>query len=543
MEASRMTNPYLTLEGVSYTLPQGKSLFSHLNETFDSRRTGLVGCNGVGKSILAQILAGQLQPSSGRCLRSGNVHYLAQQVAPVSGLRVADLAGVGPTLAALGRIEAGSSAVEDFNLVEDRWDIRQQLQEALERNGLGHLNAETPADTLSGGQAMRVSLINALLSQADFLILDEPSNHLDRDNRLALIEQLKHWPHGLLIVSHDRQLLGTMERIVELSSVGLRSYGGNYSHYAEQKAQEQQNALDQLEHRKLERQRAKSSMQEQRERQERRQARGNQQGKQANQAKILLDRQKGRSEATTGKLRQQHATSQKQLAQRVHEAAELIDKDAAINLLHALPLMPLTRQRVVELNAVQLPFIPAHQEPINLLLSGQQHVGGIGPNGCGKSTLLKVIAGQLAPLAGSCKVVPQPVYLDQGLADLDPQQSVLEQIQAVNRKSSEGDLRMRLAQLGLDAQKVTGPSGTLSGGERLKAALACVLYADPPPPLLLLDEPSNHLDLPSTLALEAMLSTYRGALIVVSHDDAFMNNLRLTDRLEYSGGGWMLSHW
>ena len=538
-----MTNPYLTLEGVSYTLPQGKSLFSHLNETFDSRRTGLVGCNGVGKSILAQILAGQLQPSSGRCLRSGNVHYLAQQVAPVSGLRVADLAGVGPTLAALGRIEAGSSAVEDFNLVEDRWDIRQQLQEALERNGLGHLNAETPADTLSGGQAMRVSLINALLSQADFLILDEPSNHLDRDNRLALIEQLKHWPHGLLIVSHDRQLLGTMERIVELSSVGLRSYGGNYSHYAEQKAQEQQNALDQLEHRKLERQRAKSSMQEQRERQERRQARGNQQGKQANQAKILLDRQKGRSEATTGKLRQQHATSQKQLAQRVHEAAELIDKDAAINLLHALPLMPLTRQRVVELNAVQLPFIPAHQEPINLLLSGQQHVGGIGPNGCGKSTLLKVIAGQLAPLAGSCKVVPQPVYLDQGLADLDPQQSVLEQIQAVNRKSSEGDLRMRLAQLGLDAQKVTGPSGTLSGGERLKAALACVLYADPPPPLLLLDEPSNHLDLPSTLALEAMLSTYRGALIVVSHDDAFMNNLRLTDRLEYSGGGWMLSHW
>ncbi len=542
MEASRMTNPYLTLEGVSYTLPQGKSLFSHLNETFDSRRTGLVGRNGVGKSILAQILAGQLQPSSGRCLRSGNGHYLAQQVAPVSGLRVADLAGVGPTLAALGRIEAGSSAVEDFNLVEDRWDIRQQLQEALERNGLGHLNAETPADTLSGGQAMRVSLINALLSQADFLILDEPSNHLDRDNRLALIEQLKHWPHGLLIVSHDRQLLGTMERIVELSSVGLRSYGGNYSHYAEQKAQEQQNALDQLEHRKLERQRAKSSMQEQRERQERRQARGNQQGKQANQAKILLDRQKGRSQATTGKLRQQHATSQKQLAQRVHEAAELIDKDAAINL-HALPLMPLTRQRVVELNAVQLPFIPAHQEPINLLLSGQQRVGVIGPNGCGKSTLLKVIAGQLAPLAGSCKVVPQPVYLDQGLADLDPQQSVLEQIQAVNRKSSEGDLRMRLAQLGLDAQKVTGPSGTLSGGERLKAALACVLYADPPPPLLLLDEPSNHLDLPSTLALEAMLSTYRGALIVVSHDDAFMNNLRLTDRLEYSGGGWMLSHW
>lgn len=542
MEASRMTNPYLTLEGVSYTLPQGKTLFSQLNETFDSRRTGLVGRNGVGKTILAQILAGQIQPSSGRCLRSGKVHYLAQQVASVSGLRVADLAGVGPALDALARIEAGSSAVEDFTLIEDRWDIRQQLQEALERNGLGHLTAETPAEILSGGQAMRVSLINALLSQADFLILDEPSNHLDCDNRLALIEQLRHWPHGLLVISHDRQLLDTMERIVELSSLGLRSYGGNYSHYAEQKALEQQSAMDQLEHRKLERQRAENTMQEQRQRQERRQARGNQQGKQANQAKILLDRQKGRSEATTGKLRQQHVTAQKQLAQRVQEAAELIEQDSAINL-HALPLMPLSRQRVVELDEVTLPYVPADQTPVTLLLSGQQRVGVIGPNGCGKSTLLKVIAVQLEPVSGRCNVVPQHVYLDQGLADLDPQQTVLEQIQAVNRKSSEGDLRMRLAQLGLDAQKVTGPSGALSGGERLKAALACVLYADPPPQLLLLDEPSNHLDLPSTLALETMLSSYQGTLMVVSHDDAFMNNLGLTERLEFSEEGWSLQPW
>ncbi len=542
MEASRMTNPYLTLEGVSYILPQGKTLFSQLNETFDSRRTGLIGRNGVGKTILAQILAGQIQPSSGRCLRSGKVHYLAQQVASISGLRVADLAGVGPALDALARIEAGSSAVEDFTLIEDRWDIRQQLQEALERNGLGHLTAETPAEILSGGQAMRVSLINALLSQADFLILDEPSNHLDRDNRLALIEQLRHWPHGLLVISHDRQLLDTMERIVELSSLGLRSYGGNYSHYAEQKALEQQSAMAQLEHRKLERQRAENTMQEQRQRQERRQARGNQQGKQANQAKILLDRQKGRSEATTGKLRQQHVTAQKQLAQRVQEAAELIEQDSAINL-HALPLMPLSRQRVVELDEVTLPYVPADQTPVTLLLSGQQRVGVIGPNGCGKSTLLKVIAVQLEPVSGRCNVVPQHVYLDQGLADLDPQQTVLEQIQAVNRKSSEGDLRMRLAQLGLDAQKVTGPSGALSGGERLKAALACVLYADPPPQLLLLDEPSNHLDLPSTLALETMLSSYQGTLMVVSHDDAFMNNLGLTERLEFSEEGWSLQPW
>lgn len=102
---------------------------------------------------------------------------------------------------------------------------------------------------------------------------------------------------------------------------------------------------------------------------------------------------------------------------------------------------------------------------------------------------------------------------------------------------------MRLAHLGLDSGKIAVPGGSLSGGERLKAALACVLYADPPPQLLLLDEPSNHLDLPSVQALEAMLRGYRGALVVVSHDDAFMDNLGLTDRLVATEQGWLTAPW
>src|SRR5690606_33531388 len=132
--------------------------------------------------------------------------------------------------------------------------------------------------------------------EADFLILDEPSNHLDRPNRRALIEQLQRWPNGLLVISHDRQLLDAMECIMELSSLGLHSYGGNYRFYRDCKAQERASALQQLEHRKLERRREEKAMREQRERQARRQARGNRRGKDANQAKILLDREKGRSE-------------------------------------------------------------------------------------------------------------------------------------------------------------------------------------------------------------------------------------------------------
>lgn len=537
-----MTNPFLTLEGVTHVLPDGRTLFSDLNETFDARRTGLVGRNGVGKSVLARILAGQVTPSAGRCLGSGRVHYLAQQVAVPAGSNVAALAGVRAVLDALARIEAGSVAPEDFEIVNERWGMRERLGHALSQHGLEHLDAHTPADRLSGGEAMRVALVGAWLSEADMLILDEPSNHLDRPSRRALVTQLQRWPRGLLVVSHDRQLLDTMQRIVELSPLGLRSHGGNYTFYAQCRAQEQQNALAQLEQCKHERRREQQAMRIERERQERRQARGAQQGKQANQAKILLGRQKDRSETSAGRLRRQHEASREQLDQRVRDAAQQVQDEAAI-VLRMLPVTQAAQRRVAELDEVQLPFVSASTREITLTLTGQQRVGVVGPNGCGKSTLLNVLAGRLPPVAGVCKVVAEHVFLDQRLADLYPQCSVLEQMRSVNRNATEADLRTRLAQLGLDAAMIERPSAALSGGERLKAALACALHADLPPRLLLLDEPSNHLDLASTQALETMLQGYRGALVVVSHDDVFLESLGLTHRLRATLEGWRMEPW
>lgn len=537
-----MTNPILTLEGVSHVLPDGRTLFSDLNETFDQRRTGLVGRNGVGKTMLARILAGQMQPTTGRCQCSGTVHYLAQQVAMPEGGSVASLAGVQNVLDALARIEAGGVAPEDFETVGDRWDMRERLVQELARHGLGHLHADMPASRLSGGEAMRVALVGAWLSEADFLILDEPGNHLDGQSRQALLAQVQRWPRGLIVVSHDRQLLDTMQRIVELSALGLRSCGGNYTFYAQCKAQERENALADLEQRKLERSREERAMRIERERQERRQSRGERHGKEANQAKILLGRQKERSESSAGRLGRQHAASREQLDERVREAARQVQHEAEITL-RMLPIEQAAQRRVVEMEAVELPFVAGPARKIDLILTGQQRVGVVGPNGCGKSTLLNVLSGRLAPLSGSCKVVAECVLLDQRLAGLDPRRSVLEQMQSANPAMAEADLRTRLAQLGLDAGKIIAPSGALSGGERLKAALACALYADPPPRLLLLDEPNNHLDIESTQALEAMLRGYRGALVVVSHDAVFLDNLGLTHRLLASEDEWRMEAW
>ncbi len=532
-----MTHPYLALDSASFILPDGLTLLSGLTEQFDSRHTGLVGRNGIGKSVLAQLLAGILAPSSGRCIREGRVYYLSQQVDQAREGTVATLAGVQDVFEALARIDAGSIAESDFALVGERWDLSARLRHALEQAGLGHLGAATPAGRLSGGEAMRVALLGAMLSDADFLILDESTNHLDGPSRQALAAQLRAWRRGLIVVSHDRALLGQMQRIVELSPQGLRSYGGNVDFYAEARAAEQANALRDVDHARQALQREERAMREQHERQQRRQAQGAREGKAANQARILLGRQRERSENSSGRLRQQHEEVRRQLHERVREAAQGLREDGAVRL-HATLVAAADQRRVAELTDVELPFAAQALRTISLVVSGRQRIGITGPNGCGKSTLLKVIAGELAPCKGRVVRDDACAWLDQRLGTLDPHRSTIDQLLALNRTTGQDRLRTYLAQIGLDARQVAQPTGQLSGGERLKAALACALYADPPARLLLLDEPGNHLDLASTEALEAMLRQYAGALVVVSHDEVFLERIGLTHRLEATPAGW-----
>ena len=529
----------VTLQGVSYHLPDGSSLFSDIDLHLDQRRTGLVGRNGVGKSILARIMAGDLLPSTGYCIRNGTVYYLTQQVSHDPNHTLAELAGVQPVISALERIERGSSAQADFDCVGERWNIRQQLLDQLSRNKLAHLTLSTPASALSGGEAMRVALLGAFLSKADLLILDEPTNHLDYQHRLALHEQLQQWPEGLLVISHDRALLENMARIVELSPQGLTSYGGGYSFYAQAKAGQLQAAQQQLAAYRLERKRQEQTLREQRESLERKQSRGRKQAADANQAKILLGRQKERSQASSGKLRVQQDAAREQLAVQVRQAANQVEEQQAIFISAPQPCSGSPAQ-IAELIEARLPYGAQQLRRINLAVTRGQRIALTGPNGCGKSTLLKVLAGQLTVVSGQARTQVTSTYLDQHLGVLEPARSVLEQLQSLNRQLSEGELRTRLAQLGLNADRINLQSHRLSGGERLKAAMACVFYTQSPPQLLLLDEPANHLDLPSVQALESMLKHYPGTLIVTSHDDVFLAAIGITHRLMASPTGWLL---
>ncbi len=537
-----MTQPSLTLEGVTQILPDGRVLFSDLHARFDLRHTALVGRNGVGKSVLARVLAGRLRPTAGRCMRDGHVHYLPQQIVPAADATVAGLAGVAAPLAALARIEAGSCAVADFECIGERWALREELDAALRAQGLPAFAPETPATQLSGGQAMRVALAGAWLSDAAFLILDEPGNHLDLPARRRLLAQLREWPRGLLLVSHDRQLLRAMERIVELTPAGLHCHGDGYDAWLEHRERHAAAAVRALERARATRDRERRAQAVQHEREQRRQARGRRAGSEANQAPILLGRQQQRSEQSAGRrgLLRERAADVAQ--QRVRASAARVAEDDAVAMFAPLPAAAAQRC-VAELEAVCLPYVPATVPPLSLRIGGTQRIGVVGGNGLGKSTLLRVLAGQLAPVAGRCRTQGVVALLDQRLSALDPQGTALDQLLAAAPGIDVAGLRTRLALIGLDAARIGVPVAALSGGERLKAVLACVLYAEPPPRLLLLDEPDNHLDLAAREALERMLAGYPGALAVVSHDADFLDRLRLDTRLEVEAAGWVATPW
>lgn len=536
-----MADPRLALSAVSFVLPDGRTLFPPIDFELDAVPTGLVGGNGVGKSVLARIVAGILAPTTGRREGDARVHYLPQLVRIEPGERVAGLMGVADPLAALERIEAGSADPLDFERLGDRWTLRGQLAQALAQAGLPGLDPWRPAGTLSGGEAMRVALAGAWLADADVLVLDEPGNHLDRQQRASLVERLQGWRKGLLLVSHDRDLFDGMQRIVELSPAGLRSYGGNHAFYVRQRAEERAAAMATLEQARLDHQRLQAAQREQHERQQRRQARGNRSAKRANQAPILLGMARARSEASAGRLGARQAEALAQSASAQHEAAAAVDAVPQLALCMAGGSGP--ERMVVRLERAVLAHVPATAAGLDLALTARQRIGVVGPNGSGKSSLLRVLAGRQAPLSGRRLAYAPIACFDQQLDGLDPLRSTLDNLRRANPVAAEADLRGRLALLGMDADLVRTPCGRLSGGERVRAALACVLYAQTPPSLLLLDEPGNHLELAALDTLERMLAQYRGGLVLVSHDRRLLDAAGLSHRIDAGADAWHLAPW
>ncbi|HGE8411265.1 TPA: ABC-F family ATP-binding cassette domain-containing protein [Serratia marcescens] len=533
-------SPYFVLHQLTCQFADGETLFGPLDLAFDRQRCGLVGRNGVGKTQLLRLIAGRDRPGNGHVESHAALAYVAQQPEIAADTTLAQLLGYGEVFAALARLEQGQPLADDIDRLEGRWDLNDRLQNAFVAAGLPAFDPLRSASSLSGGERMRAALCGALLGEADFLLLDEPTNHLDSVGRAWLYQQLDQWRGGLLIASHDRQLLARMERIVELTPGALRSYGGNYDDYRRQRDTEQQAARADLEHAREERRRTRARQQKEHDMSQRRSAQTLRVVDTLNIASFERVAYKSAAKESLGTLRKQHQDKRDGLDAAVREAYQRVEEEQPVLL--ALPGSEVSaNKQVLVLEQLQLPFVSA--PPLDLRIDGPMRVALTGPNGCGKSTLLKTVLGQLTALSGHCHCPLSTAYLDQTLSQLDPNLSVMEHLGLQDSPLAEGALRTRLAQLQLGADRIALPLGSLSGGERLKAALACALWRRQPAQLLLLDEPTNHLDLASSLAIETALADFPGAMLVVSHDEDFLQALRPTHRLQRQMDGWRLQAW
>ena len=525
----------ITCSDLSFSWPDGTSVLSGLSVSFSAGRTGLIGVNGAGKSTLLRLFAGWLTPTSGRVAVTGEVGYLPQDLTLDVAAPVAALLGIQQARDALTAIESGDVSPELFDTVGDDWDIADRARAELDRLGLAHVGLDDPAGNLSGGEAILTALTALFLRRPEVILLDEPTNNLDSGARRTLYDAVDAWPGVMVIVSHDRDLLARVDQIADLSGGEIRFYGGNLARYEDMRAAERAAAEQAVTTAAAEVRREKRDLLDAQVKQARSDRMGRQRQLSGSMPRILATGLKRKAQVTAGKSRELHSGRFEAATARLREAADAVRDDAEIRVDLPGTAVPSGRTllTVTGLDGAwhpegRLPSPETADEDEDtppalseLIIRGPERIWLTGPNGAGKTTLLRAITGR-ADLPGVTVRRHVPVgYLPQRLDILDESLTVARNVAAAAPEATPNQVRAGLARFGFRGTRADQAAGGLSGGERFRAVLATLLLAQPPPQLLVLDEPTNNLDLASVRQLEAALRGYGGGLIVVSHDDPF----------------------
>ncbi|MGV9295308.1 ribosomal protection-like ABC-F family protein [Amycolatopsis sp. NPDC003676] len=516
-----MSDLRIVLSGISFSWPDDTLVFDQLSATFPAGRTGLVAPNGAGKSTLLKLIAGQLKPAAGSVSVDGVLGYLPQDLPLTADRTVAEVLGIDAILKAISAVEEGDAAEEHFTTIGADWDIEDRTRAQLDRLGLGDLTLDRLLGTLSGGQVVSLGLAAQLLRSPDVLLLDEPTNNLDHTARQQLYDVLSDWSGCLLVVSHDRALLDRMDRIAELGADEIRFYGGNFTEYEQTVQAEREVAEKNIRNAEQEVKREKREMQQARERAAKRASNAQRNLSSAGLPKIFAGTMKRNAQESAAKADGTHAARVSAAKAKLDQAERSLREDQKISLELPKTAVPAGRT-LFDGKHLRVRGLFAG-EGADLSIRGPERIALTGPNGVGKSTLLRLMHGTLTPDAGEISRADGRIaYLSQRLDLLNPERTVAENLADAAPEMLPADRMNLLARFLFRGARAHLPVGVLSGGERLRATLACVLFAEPAPQLLLLDEPTNNLDLVSAGQLESALNAYQGGFVVVSHDERFL---------------------
>ena len=540
---------------LSFSWPDGAPVLSGLTVSFGPGRTGLIGVNGSGKSTLLKLIAGELYPGAGVVRARGEVGYLPQAITLGTHRSVSDLLGITAARNALHAIEAGETGEDVFAAVGDDWDVEERARAWLDRLGLQRLGLDDRVEWLSGGETILVALAALFLRRPDILLLDEPTNNLDLDARNRLYNAVASWTGVMVIVSHDRDLLGLVDQIADLSGGEVRIYGGNLAAYEELLAAEQAAAERAVTTAAADVRREQRDLVEAQVKQARRDRQGRKVAASGSLPRIVASARKRAAQETAGRSRELHSERLQAARGRLNEAEQAVRDDAEIRVdlpgtavpagrtvltvtgltdAHWHPASPALKMAPASLAPETAPVAATAPDPApvatlaELIVRGPERIALTGPNGAGKTTLLRAIAGLAARPGVTVRLGAEIGYLPQRLDILDDSLSVVDNVRAAAPAASANEVRASLARFLFRGERADRPAGTLSGGERFRAVLAALLLAQPAPQLLLLDEPTNNLDMASVRQLSQALEGYRGAILAASHDVPFLRSAGTT---------------
>jgi ATPase subunit of ABC transporter with duplicated ATPase domains len=588
--ALRLMTAVIVCSDLNFSWPDGTCVLSGLTLSIGAGRTGLIGVNGSGKSTLLRLIAGELRPAAGAVRTSTDVGYLPQAINLGTRRTVSDLLGITAARNALHAIEAGdafageamgdtcaggaardvfaaggaardvfaagdavpdadadadadaadATAPDAFAAVGNDWDVEERARAWLDRLGLAGLGLDDRVERLSGGETIGVALAALFLRRPGVLLLDEPTNNLDLNARRRLYDAVAAWSGVMVIVSHDRELLGLVDRIADLSGGEVRMYGGNLDAYSELMAVEHEAARRAVTSAGAEVRRERRDLIDAQIRQATRDRQGRKVAASRSLPKVVTDARKKHAQESAGRSRELHTERLATARARLEEAKQAARDDAEIRVELPATAVPAGRTVLTVTGLAGARWHPAARpQPVaskvplpgvlaELIVRGPERIALTGPNGAGKTTLLRAIA-DAATLPGvSIRRGAVVGYLPQRLDILDDSLTVVDNVRAAAPAALVNEVRANLARFLFRGGRADRRAGSLSGGERFRAVLAALLLAQPAPQLLLLDEPTNNLDLASVRQLSQALESYRGAIVVASHDVPFLRSAGVT---------------
>lgn len=524
------------IQNLSYIHPNKDLLFENISLTIQAQeKIALIGNNGSGKSTMLKIISGKLLPASGSLKVETEPYYMPQIFGQFDHLNIAQALGMSVKINALREILNGNTTEENFNTLNDDWLIEERCQDAFAKWKLNDLDLNQKMESLSGGQKTKIFLAGISIHNAEFILLDEPSNHLDLESRNLLYEFIKSTQKTLLIVSHDRKLLNLLDSVLELNQNGINVYGGNYHFYSKQK-QIENNALQQdIQSKEKALKKAKEKERETLERAQKTDTRGKGKQEKAGVARIMLDTMKNKAENSTSKLKSLHSEKTSGISRELQDLRSNVKHFDKMKFgfdnsnLHQGKMLFKAEEIDYKYDSKSV-----WRKDLNLEIVIGERIVIKGENGSGKTTLINLILGKIEATKGEVfKSEIQAVYIDQDYSLIQNELSIYEQAQEFNtNRLQEHDVKIRLNRFLFPKESWDKKCENLSGGERMRLMLCCLTIHQKVPDLIVLDEPTNNLDIENIEILTAAINEYKGTLIIVSHDESFLEQINVNKAIQ-----------